>query len=84
MSNSKSRSIIYDCTKLTPDNDIFPNEIKIILENIVNLKKIPIMHLLLVVLAGVAHWCSRTMLNIDIDWEIPLIFYGVIVGYPGI
>lgn len=84
MSNSKSRSIIYECTKITLDNDILPNEIKIILENIVNLKKIPIMHLLIVVLAGVSHWCSRTMLNIDMDWEIPLIFYGIIVGYPGI
>ncbi|CAF1291085.1 unnamed protein product [Rotaria sordida] len=41
------------------------------------------MHLLVVVLSGIAHWCSRTLLNIDLDWDIPLVFYGVIIGYPG-
>ncbi|CAF4240560.1 unnamed protein product, partial [Rotaria sordida] len=41
------------------------------------------MHLLVVVLSGIAHWCSRTLLNIDLDWGIPLVFYGVIIGYPG-
>ena len=84
MSNHKCRSIMYECTKLTPDNDIFPDEIKIVLENIVHLKKVPLMHLLIVILSGIAHWCSRTVLNIDMDWDIPLIFFGVIIGYPGI
>ncbi|CAF2950321.1 unnamed protein product [Rotaria sp. Silwood2] len=83
MSNHKCRSIMYECTKVTPPNDIFPYDIRVVLENIVNLKKVPIMHLLVVIFAGIAHWCSRTVLNIDIDWDIPLLFYGVIIGYPG-
>lgn len=83
MSNDRCRSIMYECTKLTPNNNIFPDEIRLILENIVKLKKVPIMHLIIVVLTGVAHWCSRTMLNLDLDWDIPLIFFGVIIGYPG-
>ncbi|CAF1427877.1 unnamed protein product [Rotaria sordida] len=32
---------------------------------------------------GIAHWCFRTVLNIDMDWDIPLLFFGVIIGYPG-
>ncbi|CAF1413702.1 unnamed protein product [Adineta steineri] len=44
---------------------------------------VPLMHLITVVLSGISHWCSRTLLNIDVDWDIPLIFFGVIVGYPG-
>ena len=84
MSNHKSRSIMYECTKLTPASDIFPSDIRLVLENIVNLKKVPMMHLLIVILSGIAHWCSRTVLNIDLDWDIPLVFYGVIIGYPGI
>ncbi|CAF2073335.1 unnamed protein product [Rotaria magnacalcarata] len=83
MSNQKCRSIMYDCTKLTPNSDIFPDEMKVIMENIVSLKKVPLMHLMVIILSGVAHWSSRTVLNIDIDWDIPLIFYGVIIGYPG-
>ncbi|CAF1001672.1 unnamed protein product [Adineta ricciae] len=83
MSNHKCRSIMYECTKVTPANDVFPYEIRAVLENIVNLKKVPIMHLLIVIFAGIAHWCSRTVLNIDLDWNIPLVFYGVIIGYPG-
>ena len=75
---------MYECTKVTPANDIFPFEIRTVLENIVTLKKVPIMHLLIVIFAGIAHWCSRTVLNIDLDWNIPLVFYGVIIGYPGI
>ncbi|CAF2877804.1 unnamed protein product [Rotaria sp. Silwood2] len=84
MATHKCRNIMSECTKLTPNNDIFPHEIKIILENIVNLKKVSMMHLIVVVLSGVAHWCFRTVLNIDMDWNIPLIFFGVIIGYPGI
>ena len=84
MSNQKCRSIMHECTKLTPNSDIFPDEMKIIMENIVNLKKVPLMHFMIIILSGVAHWSSRTLLNIDIDWDIPLIFYGVIIGYPGI
>lgn len=84
MSNHKCRSIIYECTKLTSNSDIFPDEMKIIMENITNLKKVPLMHLVVVSLTGIAHWSSRTILNIDIDWDIPLILFGVIVGYPGI
>ena len=75
---------MYECTKITPKNDILPDNIKFVLEHIVQLKKVPLMHLLIVVLSGVAHWCSRTLINIDIDWDILLIFYGVIIGYPGI
>lgn len=75
---------MYECTKITPNSDIFPDDIKVVLEHIVQLKKVPLMHLLIVILSGVAHWCSRTVINIDIDWDIPLIFYGVIIGYPGI
>ena len=75
---------MYECTKLTPNNDIFSDEIRIVLENIVYLKKVPLMHLLIVILSGIAHWCSKTVLNIDVDWDIPLIFFGVIIGYPGI
>ncbi len=75
---------MYECTKITPNNDILPVQIKIVLEHIVKLKKVPLMHLLIIVLSGVAHWCSRTVLNIDMDWDIPLIFFGVIIGYPGI
>ncbi|CAF3370339.1 unnamed protein product, partial [Rotaria socialis] len=84
MSNQKCRSIMHDCTKLTPNSDIFPDEMKVIMENIFSLKKVPLMHLMVIILSGVAHWSSRTVLNIDIDWDIPLIFYGVIIGYPGI
>lgn len=83
MSIDKCRAIMYECTKLTPENAIFPQEIRVVLENIVWLKKVPLMHLVLVVLSGIAHWCSRTVINLDIDWDIPLVFYGVIVGYPG-
>lgn len=39
MSNHKCHSIIYECTKLTPDTNIFPYEIRMIMENIKNLKK---------------------------------------------
>lgn len=74
---------MYECTKITPNNDIFPDHIKIVLEHIVKLKKVPLMHLLIIVLSGVAHWCSRTILNVEPEWDIPLIFYGVIIGYPG-
>lgn len=84
MSNQKCRSIMYECTKLTPNSDIFPNEMKIIMENIMNLKKVPLMHLVVVILTGIAHWSWKTVLNIDTDWDIPLIFFGVIIGYPGI
>ena len=73
---------MYECTKVTPSSDIFPNEIKLVLENIVILKKVPLMHLLLVVLSGIAHWCSRTVINIDLGWGIPLIFFGIIIGIP--
>lgn len=83
MSIDKCRSIMYECTKLTPDNIIFSHEVRLVLENIVSLKKVPMMHLIVVLLSGIAHWCSRTLLNLDLDWNIPLIFYGVIVGYPG-
>ncbi|CAF4630988.1 unnamed protein product, partial [Rotaria sp. Silwood2] len=33
MSNHKCRSIMYECTKLTPNIDIFPDEMKVIMEN---------------------------------------------------
>jgi hypothetical protein len=75
--------IMNECTKITPNNDILPMNIKLLLEHIVKLKKVPLMHLLLVVLSGVAHWCSRSILNVDFDWDIPLIVFGVIIGYPG-
>jgi hypothetical protein len=66
---------MYECTKVTPSNDIFPDEIKLVLENIVILKKVPLMHLIIVVLSEISHWCSGTVLNIDLDWDIPLIFF---------
>ena len=84
MANHKCRSIMTECTKITPNSDIFPHEIRLVLENIVNLKKVPLMHLVIVVLSGIAHWCFKTVLNVDIDWDIPLIFFGVIIGFPGI
>ena len=74
---------MHECTKLIPNSDILPDEVKIVLENIVYLKKVPLMHLIVVVLSGIAHWCFITVLNIDVDWDIPLIFYGIIIGYPG-
>ncbi|CAF2047857.1 unnamed protein product [Rotaria magnacalcarata] len=83
MTSHKCRSIMTECTKITPNSDIFPHEIRLVLENIVNLKKVPLMHLVIVVLSGIAHWCFKTVLNVDIDWDIPLIFFGVIIGFPG-
>ena len=55
ISSRECRSIMYECTKLTPLNNIFPHDVKMVLENIVNLKKVPIMHFLIVVFAGIAH-----------------------------
>ncbi|CAF4089393.1 unnamed protein product, partial [Rotaria magnacalcarata] len=76
MSNHKCQEIMYECTKLTPNSDIFPIEMKMIMKNISNLKKEPLMHLVVVILSGrIGHWSSKTTLNIDIDLDIPLILF---------
>ena len=40
---------MYECTKVILTSDILPDVIKVVLQHIVQLKKVPLMHLLIVV-----------------------------------